>query len=178
MRVITGLARGKRLLSPEGLDVRPTSEKVKEAVFSSIQFEVEGANVLDLFCGSGQMGIEALSREALFCVFVDAAKASCEIAKENLISTGLFKKSRVTNMDYQSFLVSTKESFDIAFLDPPYSKGLASLALPLLIPKMTESGVILIEHDTSEEMPKEVGEFSLKKQYKYGRISVSAYRHS
>lgn len=178
MHVITGSARGRALEALEGLDVRPTSEKVKEAVFSSINFELEGANVLDLFCGSGQMGIEALSRNARFCVFVDNAKSSQEITKRNLTSTGLFKNSRVVAMDYKAFLESTKDVFDIAFLDPPYSKGFVQEVLPLLALKMSESGVILAEHERIDELPKEVLGFTLKKQYKFGRICVSAYRQN
>ena len=89
MRVITGSARGRVLLPVAGMDVRPTTDKVKEAVFSAIQFEVEGARVLDLFCGSGQMGIEALSRGAQSCVFVDSSRASQDVTKKNLTTTGL-----------------------------------------------------------------------------------------
>ncbi len=176
MRVITGRARGRVLEAVEGLDVRPTAVKVKEAIFSSINFEIEGATVLDLFCGSGQMGIEALSRNARFCVFVDNAKNSQEVTKKNLVSTGLFEKARVVAMDYKSFLETTKELFDIAFLDPPYSKGFAQEVLPLLVLKMSEAGVILVEHEKSDELPQEVADFKRVKQYNYSRISVSAYR--
>lgn len=176
MRVITGTAKGRLIETLSGLEVRPTTEKVKEAVFSSINFELEGANVLDLFCGSGQMGIEALSRNARFCVFVDNAKQSQEVTKKNLITTELFKSARVVAMDYKAFLESTKDLFDIAFLDPPYSNGFVQQALPLLVLKMSEAGVILVEHERSDELPKEVLDFELKKQYNYGRISVSAYR--
>lgn len=177
MRVITGKAGGRRLKTLEGLDVRPTSEKVKEAVFSSIQFELEGAVVLDLFCGCGQMGIEALSRGAQLCVFVDSSRASHDMTKENLTATELFKQSRVVLTDYEAFLTSTRDSFDIAFLDPPYSVGLVQKALPLLADKMSESGIILVEHEFCDIMPEAVGEFILKKQYKHGRINISAYRH-
>lgn len=176
MRVITGLVGGRKLRTIEGLEVRPTSEKVKGSIFNSIQFEIEGATVLDLFCGSGQMGIEALSRSARFCVFVDSSRDSQETTKENLVTTGLFKQSRVVAMDFISYLSSTKDSFDIAFLDPPYSQGLATQALELLVSKMNDGGVIFAEHDTKDDMPDEVGAFKLKKRYKYGRISVSAYR--
>lgn len=176
MRVITGSARGRVLETVDGLDVRPTTDKVKEAVFSSIQFEVEGARVLDLFCGSGQMGIEALSRGASFAVFVDSSKRSAEVAKKNLITTNLFKNSRVSAMDCKSFLMSTKETFDIAFMDPPYSKGLIDEALSLLENHMSEAGVILCEHDRNDVLPEELESFKRVKQYNYGRIAVSAYR--
>lgn len=178
MRVITGTARGRNIKTLDTLDVRPTSQKVKEAIFSAIQFEIEGSNVLDLFCGSGQLGIEALSRGAQFCVFVDNSRSSQDITKENLQNTDLFKQSRVVLMDYISFLSSTKDIFDIAFLDPPYSKGLVQLALPLLAEHMSDSGVILVEHESKDILPQEQGDFSIFKQYNYGRISVTSYRKS
>ena len=176
MRVITGTARGRALTAVEGMDVRPTTEKVKEAVFSAIQFEVEGARVLDLFCGSGQMGIEALSRGASFCVFVDNARRSQDVTKKNLSASGLFSSARVAAMDYQDFLRTTKDRFDIVFLDPPYSKGHVQAALLLLPDIMTDSGVILCEHEHSDKLPEEAVAFVRTKEYRYGRISVSAYR--
>ena len=135
MRVITGTARGRKLETVDGLDVRPTTSKVKEAVFSAIQFEIEGARVLDLFCGSGQMGIEALSRGAALCVFVDSARSSQDVTKRNLMTTGLFSSARVAAMDYKDFLRTTKEKFDIVFMDPPYSQGMAQDAMQLLVDK-------------------------------------------
>ena len=121
MRVITGTARGRKLRSPDGYDVRPTTEITKEALFSILQFELEGARVLDLFAGSGQLGIEALSRGAGFCTFVDSARASQDLVRQNLTSTGLGANARVMPMDYLAFLQSTRETFDIALLDPPDS---------------------------------------------------------
>lgn len=181
MRVITGIARGRTLTAVPGMDVRPTAEKVKEAVFSSIQFEVEGARVLDLFCGSGQMGIEALSRGAGLCVFVDQARASIEVTRRNLAVTGLAGASRVIQSDAQSFLRgaalrSTREKFDIAFLDPPYSQGIVQEILPLLPPLMNDAGVILCEHEEKDLLADAVGEFRRVRKYRYGRISISAYR--
>lgn len=176
MRVITGFARGRKLETVAGLDVRPTTLKVKEAVFSSINFEIEGANVVDLFCGSGQMGIEALSRNARFCVFVDNNRNSQEVTKNNLISTKLNDNSKVVAMECKSFLQTTNNTFDIAFMDPPYKKGHVQEILPLLVTKMNESGVILVEHERSDELPEQVGDFTRVKQYNYGKISVSAYR--
>lgn len=176
MRVITGIARGFKLKTLGGLDVRPTAERVKEAVFSSIHFEIEGARTLDLFCGSGQMGIEALSRGAQLCVFVDSSRAAQEIAKENLTHTGLLKSARVVSMDAFAFLQSTNDIFDIVFLDPPYSKGLVQEALPLITLKMSDAGVILAEHEITDILPDTVGDFVRFKEYKYGKISVTAYR--
>lgn len=181
MRVITGIARGRTLEAVPGMEVRPTAEKVKEAVFSSIHFEVEGAKMLDIFCGSGQMGIEALSRGASLCVFVDQSKTSIDVTKKNLASAGLASASRVVQTDARSFLVgmhsrTVREQFDIVFLDPPYSKGILQEILPLLPPLMHEAGVILCEHEESDLLPEDIGGFSRVKKYRYGRISVSAYR--
>ncbi len=176
MKVITGVARGRSLITVEGTDiVRPTAQKVKEAVFSVIQFDVPYAKVLDLFCGSGQMGIEALSRDADFCVFVDSSKKSQEVTKQNLINTGLFKKARVVAMDYKAFLSTTKDKFDIAFLDPPYNQNILDEALPLLADKMNDNGIILCEHDSIENVPESFGNFKLKKRYNYSRICITSY---
>ena len=176
LRVITGKARGRKLITLEGIEVRPTTDMVKEAMFSSIQFEIEGANVLDLFCGSGQLWIEALSRGARYCIFVDASRDAQEVTRANLQSTGLAKDSRVAAMDYAAFLKQTKETFDIALLDPPYEKGLVATALPLLVPKMASSGVILCETAKNEELPQQVEGFCKKKEYLYGKIKLTAYR--
>lgn len=176
MRVITGTARGRRLETLDGLEVRPTTDKVKEAVFSAIQFEVEGAMVLDLFCGSGQMGIEALSRGAGKCVFVDNLRASTDITKKNLVTTDLFNKSKVVSMDVEMFLSTTKDKYDIIFMDPPYSKGLIQKCLPKAAECISDGGVILCEHEFNDEVPEQIGEFNMVKQYKYGRVFVTTYR--
>lgn len=175
MRVITGTARGRRLRTLDGSDVRPTTDMVKEAIFSIIQFDVPGSVFLDLFSGSGQMGIEALSRGAKFGYFVDSSKNSVEITTENLKSTNLDSVSKVYTMDSLDFLKSTQNTFDIAMLDPPYSKGILQKALPLLVKKMSDRGVILCEHPIGEEMPDEVDNFINKKTYRYGKIEVTKY---
>ena len=166
MRVITGTARGRKLTALEGLEVRPTTDMVKEAMFSILQFEVEGANVLDLFAGSGQLGIEALSRGARACVFVDSSRDSQNVTRQNLQHTGLAASARVAAMDYAAFLRSTKETFDIALLDP----------LPLLAEKMSPGGAILCETRRGEPLPERVGEFGIRKTYRYGKIMLTLYR--
>ena len=120
MRVITGFARGKKLVTLDGNDIRPTTDRVKEGIFSSIQFDLEGASVLDLFAGSGQLGIEALSRGADKAYFVDNSKKSLETVKKNLAITGLENKSKLFNMNGHDFLKITDQKFDFIFLDPPY----------------------------------------------------------
>jgi 16S rRNA (guanine966-N2)-methyltransferase len=134
MRVITGSARGASLKAPEGLDTRPTGEKVKEAVFSMLQFELEGRRVLDLFAGSGQLGIEALSRGAASAVFVDSGRAALDAVKQNVEHVRFTDRARIINSDCVTYLASLAargESFDIVFIDPPYGKGLAEKALGL-----------------------------------------------
>lgn len=176
MRVITGIARGRRLITLEGEDVRPTTDKVKEALFSIIQFEIEGRKVLDLFAGSGQLGIEALSRGAKSAVFVDLSRKSVEVIKKNLESTGLSKNAIVLNTDSISFAATRAEKYDIAFLDPPYRTGLLQKALPLVTDIMNEGGAIICEAPFEEEMPERVGDFSRVKEYKYGKIKLVTYR--
>ncbi|MEG0615335.1 MAG: 16S rRNA (guanine(966)-N(2))-methyltransferase RsmD [Oscillospiraceae bacterium] len=176
MRVITGIARGRKLKTLEGIDVRPTTDRIKEAIFSIIQFDIECSSFLDLFCGSGQMGIEALSRGASYAYFVDVAKSACEVARENLIDVGLQTNTRVANMDSLDFLKNAKYTFDIAFLDPPYNKGTIEAALPLLEPKMSENGQVLCEHEKGLVLPETVGRLHKTKEYVYGKIEVTLYK--
>lgn len=176
MRVITGSARGRVLQTLPGDDVRPTIDRVKEAVFSIIQFEIEGRRVLDLFGGSGQMGIEALSRGAQSCVFVDNSRVATDVIKENLKTTKLAEKSQVLLTDALTFLKTTKLTFDIVFLDPPYSSGLLQKALALVAEKVAMGGVIICETPHCEELPETVGSMSLFKDYKYGKTKITVYR--
>ena len=143
MRVITGSARGRRLFTLEGNDVRPTTDRVKEALFSIVQFELEGRRVLDLFAGSGQLGIEALSRGAKSAVFVDLSKKAADVVRRNLELTGLSKNASVICGDSLSFLKTHSPEFDIAFLAPPYSTGLLQEALELVPNVMSKSGCII-----------------------------------
>lgn len=175
MRVITGTAKGRRLDTLEGMDVRPTADRVKEGMFSSIQFEIENALVLDLFGGSGQLGIEALSRGARAAVFVDNSKKSIDIIKSNLRKTGFEEKSLVFNMNSEDFLRITDKKFDFVFLDPPYNKGIIEKTIPLLSGKINNNGKIFCEHEKKLILPDEINEFRLKKNYKYGKIEVTLY---
>lgn len=176
MRVITGEARGRRLKTLEGLSVRPTIERVKEAIFSIVQFDVAGSSFLDLFAGSGQMGIEALSRGAKLAVFVDENKNAQDVIRENLKMTQLTANSRVVAMDAASFLRGTKDKFDIAFLDPPYNKGIINEILPLITDSMSETGIIICEYELGEQIIDEVNDFYKSKDYKYGKTMVSVYK--
>lgn len=176
MRVITGTARGRRLKTLEGNDVRPTTDKVKEAIFSIIHFDIEGSVVLDLFSGSGQMGIEALSRGAKYCCFIDKSRASVDATRENLIATGLQKQANVSTMDSLDFLKTAKYSFDIAILDPPYNKGILEQALPLLESKMSDRGIVVCEHEVGLKLPENYGKLINTRTYKYGKIEVTIFR--
>ncbi len=176
MRVITGIARGMRLKAPEGMDVRPTAEKIKESMFSIVQFDLEDAIVLDLFAGSGQLGIEALSRGASKAYFVDNSPVSIGFVRENLKHTKLEENAVVCNMPNSAFLRTTPVKFDIAFLDPPYSKKLIQRSLPALVEKMSDNGIIVCEHEKDCRLPEEEGGFRISKTYNYGQISLTVYR--
>lgn len=177
MRVITGIARGRNLATLSGTDVvRPTSQKVKEAIFSAIQFDIEGRRVLDLFSGSGQLGIEALSRGAISAVFVDTSAAAIDVVKENLKVTGLSGQATVVKRDYKTFISATDSEFDIAFLDPPYNKGILLDALTLTADVMSDYGIIVCEHPPEVVLPQSVSGFVVSREYKYGKIMLTVYR--
>lgn len=176
MRIITGSARGRRLETLSGEETRPTSEKVKEALFSAIQFDIEGRRVLDLFAGSGQLGIEALSRGASGCVFVDRNPAAVEVIRRNLKAAGLSEASQAVAQDAASFLVRPGDSFDLAFLDPPYGANLLEDTLARVAPHMNRGGLIVCESDAGQEMPERVGDFVLARTYRYGRVHIWLYR--
>ncbi len=176
MRVITGTARGRILKALEGESVRPTGDRVKEAVFSIIQFEIEGRRVLDLFAGSGQMGIEALSRGAASAVFIDSDKAAIATVKANLETADLAEKATVLQTDAFAFLQTSGLMFDIVFLDPPYAADLVQKALPLAAAITAPGGIILCEAPFIEKLPDEAGAFKLHRVYKYGKIAITAYR--
>lgn len=175
MRVITGIARGRKLKTLESMDVRPTTDRVKEAIFSTLQFEIEGSVVLDLFSGSGQMGIEALSRGASYAYFVDSSRESCDITRDNLVTTELQTNSRVANMDSLDFLKNAKYTFDIAILDPPYNNGIIEKVLPLLEPKLSNVAKVVCEHEVGLKLPDQLGRLYIKKKYKYGKVEVTLY---
>lgn len=177
MRVITGTARGRNLVTVPGNElVRPTPQKVKEAVFSAIQFDIEGRRVLDLFAGCGQMGIEALSRGAESAVFVDASEVSLSTVKQNLEATALSSKAQLIRADYSLFLSRCTDSFDIAFLDPPYNADLLEKALRAIAPVMSGFGIIICEHPTDISLPEEAEGFAVARSYRYGKIAVTVYR--
>lgn len=177
MRVITGIARGRRLDTLPGEATRPTSEKVKESLFSAIQFDIEGRRVLDLFAGSGQLGIEALSRGASGCVFVDKNTDAVRVIRQNLQHTGLAASAQVLGTDALSYLTRPNDRFDLVFLDPPYAAQLLLPALTNVAPLVNDGGIIVCETEDGVELPQRVDRFSIARTYKFGRICVWLYRY-
>ena len=178
MRVIAGKAKGIQLQTPQGMLTRPTTDRVKEALFSIIQLELPGASVLDLFGGTGQLGIEALSRGASRAVFVDARKEACQLIRANLKKTHLEAQGTVVLCDYMEYLNRCRESFQIILLDPPY----AEVFLENAIKKITEidilqsGGIIVAERPLGKELPWEFEGYTRSKDYRYGKIILTLYR--
>ncbi len=177
MRVITGTARGKKLKELEGLDTRPTTDRVKEGLFNAIQFDVEGRQVLDLFAGTGQLGIEALSRGAAGCTFVELRRDAAALTKENLILCGLSDKGRVHQGDYLAFLSACREKFDLIFLDPPYAGGLLEKALEAIakIDIVSANGIIVCESPQEHTLPDLPAPYEKGREYRYGKIKITLY---
>lgn len=178
MRVITGKARGIQLKTPEGLLTRPTTDRVKEALFSIIQFDLPGKRVLDLFGGTGQLGIEAISRGAKSAVFVDAADKACNLIRENLRRCKMETDARVVRADYMDFLDRCKERFDIVFLDPPYAEIFLENALKKIteIDILNSGGIIVAERPVGKGLPWDFPGFIRSRDYKYGQTLLTIYR--
>lgn len=150
MRVISGKYRGKRLNSPIGNDVRPTGDKVKESIFNVIQFDVAGSRFLDLFCGSGSMGIEAISRGASYTLFADASKSSISLTQGNL--KGISEKHKVVNRDWRDTLFTADGKWDFIFVDPPYKSDYIEDICQIVKEKdlLADGGFIIYEHSDKE----------------------------
>ena len=178
MRVITGKARGVLLKTPEGMLTRPTSDRVKEALFSIVNFDLPGANVLDLFAGTGQLGIEALSRGAKHAVFVDAREDACKIVRENLRRTKLENEAKVVRGDYLDYLRRCKEKYDIILLDPPYAEVFLENALKCIteIDILQSGGIIVTERPVDKELSLVFEGYTRSKDYKYGNTLLTLYR--
>jgi 16S rRNA (guanine(966)-N(2))-methyltransferase RsmD len=177
MRVITGSARGAKLKTLEGLATRPTTDRVKEAIFNIIQFDLEGRRVLDLFAGSGQLTIEALSRGAAYGVLVDQSSEAVKVIKDNLKKVKLDQQATVLQSDYLRYLSTTREKFDIIFLDPPYAENFLENALQKIseIDILTEGGIIVCERSREKVLPATVGDLICSKDYLYGKTAVNLY---
>lgn len=174
MRVITGSARGRKLKTPPDEAVRPTTDSVKEAVFNIIRSDVEGRRVLDLFAGTGQLGIEALSRGAAEAVFVDSSPASVKLVKENLELCGF--RAPVVRSDAVSFLRSCGK-FDVIFIDPPYDSDLYETVLESInsIDILNKGGIIIAEARRDRELPLLSSPYRFLKEYRYGKVKICTY---
>ncbi|MCI6255407.1 MAG: 16S rRNA (guanine(966)-N(2))-methyltransferase RsmD [Clostridiales bacterium] len=178
MRVITGTARGRKLRELPGMETRPTTDKVKESIFNIIQFDIEGRRVLDLFGGTGQLGIEALSRGAAHCTFVDLRREAAAVIRENLQVTRLADQARVVQGDSLSFLASCREKFDLILLDPPYASGLLEKAVKeaAAIDILTENGIMVCESAADQVLPALEAPYEKGREYRYGKIKITLYR--
>ena len=174
MRVITGTARGRRLKTPENYDIRPTTDNVKEAMFNILQFDIEGRRVLDLFAGTGQLGIEALSRGAAEAVFVDADRDSIRIVKENLKNCGL--KAAVIQANALEYL-RTAGKFDLIFVDPPYDAGLYEPVLKSInsVDNLSDGGIIVCEARRETVLPEMDAPYLRGREYRYGKVKICLY---
>lgn len=178
MRVITGSARGCRLDTLSDQATRPTAERVKEGLFSAIQFDIPGRRVLDLFAGSGQLGIEALSRGAASCTFIDRNQQAAELVRRNLQKCGLFQQAQVLTTDAEDFLHRTRDIFDLIFLDPPYASGLLCPCLEAAADHLSPGGLIVCESDDGQVLPETAGHCRQYRAYRYGRVHITIYRPS
>jgi len=163
MRVITGTARGRRLKEPENYDIRPTTDNVKESIFNIIQFDIEGRRVLDLFAGTGQLGIECISRGAQSVTFVDQSREAIALVKENLKTCGF--EARVVNDDSIAFL-SRGGKYDLIIIDPPYASDLIEKAMAAInsVDILSEGGIIICESCREKTMPEVNPPYMLRKE--------------
>lgn len=185
MRIITGRARGTQLYTLEGDATRPTSERAKEAVFSALQFELRGRRVLDLFAGSGQMALEALSRGAVSAVLVDASPKAVEIIKKNVAKTHFETECSVMCADWADALRRVSGQFDLVVLDPPYAQGLVMPALRALLGagKLADGAIVICESAEAIAWDEDVAistHFTVRKTAKYGVafVTILEYKES
>lgn len=174
MRVITGTARGRKLATPANNDIRPTTDNVKESIFNIIQFDIEGRRVLDLFAGTGQLGIECLSRGAESAVFVDQSREAVKLVRDNLKTCNL--NGTVIQMDSLSFLKSCGK-FDLIFIDPPYDSPVYDEVLKTinLVDILSDGGIIICETARDRQLPVLQPPYRLAREYIYGKVKLSKY---
>lgn len=180
MRVISGLARGRRLKELQGMDTRPTTDKVKESIFNVIQFDIPGRKVLDLFGGTGQLGIEALSRGAVSCVFVEQRRDAQALIRENIKTCGFEEMSRVVAGEAIAYLSACREKYDVIFLDPPYQSELLERSLQMItkFDILNEHGIIVCESALDKVLPALEEPYSWGKEYRYGKIKLTVCRRA
>ncbi len=183
LRIITGTAKGKKLKTLEGEATRPTSERIKEAIFSAIQFDVSDRHVLDLFAGSGQMGLEALSRGAASVMFIDSAREAVDIVKENARTVGFFEKCRYLVSDFRNYIrkASGRDRFDLVFIDPPYAMQCCAEAVKRLseADMLAEGAIVVLESGEEEIDLSALSSFEVIKSTHYGKksfVNILLYR--
>jgi 16S rRNA (guanine966-N2)-methyltransferase len=178
MRIITGIAKGRKIIAPEGMDTRPTSDRVKESVFNIISKKIYGARVLDVFSGTGNLGLEAISRGADWCTFVEKNKITYKILLQNINNLGFKEKCDTYNrdaFDVLEMLGKNSGKYDIIFLDPPYSNGLVEKAIIEINAKgfMSDEGIIMSEYDENDVIPENLNGIKIYRTEKYGRTKIS-----
>ena len=177
MRIIAGKFKGRKLEIPQ-TTLRPTLDRTKETLFNILQVYVPQAKVLDLFAGSGNLGLEALSRGAESCTFVEINKDASKIIKANCEKCGVTQNSTVVNLPVDLAISGLKQKYDIVFADPPYSDGLYYDILKRLNKSdvLSKDAIVVLEHDTEVELPDDVGNLSKYRQKIMGRCSFSFYQ--
>ena len=180
MRVISGKARGLKLNTPKNEDVRPTTDRVKESLFNIINGYIIDGDVLDLFAGTGSLGIECLSRGANKCVFVDINKTSIDIVKSNIKKARVEDNAEILNIDYKSAIERVKNKnykFDIIFMDPPYYENMFIDSLKKIDESdiLKDDGIIVVEHDTKQKFPESIGKLIKDRSKKYGNTTLTFY---
>jgi len=179
MRIISGICRGRKLNTLEGDNTRPTADRVKESVFNILGNFVIDRKVLDLFAGSGNLGLEALSRGAASCVFVDSSKDAMKVIEKNIEACRFQEKAKTYLCEFRSAISKfQKGQFDLVFLDPPYHKGMGVEALKLISDVVMDETIVVLETDGDEEVPEVVEAFEKYDVRSYGRIKVSFFRKS
>lgn len=180
MRVISGTARSRKLKELVGTDTRPTTDNVKESMFNIVQFDIEGRKVLDLFAGTGQLGIECLSRGASACTFVDLRKEAVALVRDNLTLCGLAENATVIQGDYLSYLARGGVKYDLIFMDPPYNTGLLEKAIEAVVgfDILSEHGIMICESPKELVLPEVKLPYEVKKEYRYGKIKLTVYRRN
>ena len=179
MRIIGGKARGMSLKTIEGDSTRPTRDMVREALFSILMAKVPESHFLDLFAGSGAVGLEALSRGAEFATFIDINPKCTLIIKENIVKAHFSECAQVFNVDYKKAISKLKEErYDLIYVDPPYNKEMGIDAIQRLSDGnvLKEDGIIVLETDTYEDVPEEIGRYVIFNYKRYGRNILSLLR--
>ncbi|MEF9952912.1 MAG: 16S rRNA (guanine(966)-N(2))-methyltransferase RsmD [Clostridium sp.] len=181
MRIISGSAKGRKIKTPEGLDTRPTSDRVKQSVFNIILKYIFDAKVLDLFGGTGNLGIESISRGCESCVFCEENKKSFEILRENVKTLGFENKATIYNKDAFKVLEQLSrenKKFNVVFLDPPYGKGLVEKSIENInrLDLLEDDGIIIAEYDNVDNLVEKIGRINVYRTEKYGRIMISFYK--